>query len=485
MSTKVEVSKTASYVMCDLCVEGETLALKTCLKCEVSMCALHLQPHLTSPVLLQTHPLTKPVLPASTGQVVSRCSAHGKLVEYYCLDDHVLVCMSCAIEDGHRLHNMKTLQTAHKDLVGKLREEFKALAERQDQANNLESWNKGQRQILENSVSQLVKTGSLLKDQVFTSLQTSVSARLGALHTAQQAVSSALKEEDHFIFLQRFSSVHKALEEARMVDLRQGLESKTARIQLVEEIRKNAQIIEEQVDKLQGKFLAFIDPENHPVPQYESNPVSEMAFDPKTLGSGMTLSKDLKTLFYNFSPTNPTQPNRASHGMQTIRCLQTNESSLRWFLRLSEHCDWTIGLCNKSATNGNYSDVYGLKIKNKTISSLHTIYDSQSNYYNSLHRYTETVTVPCEFQATFPWKLEVIWDCTSNILTIYSRNKLTKGFLLYKHKLDYTRGLCPFITLENITSNLQDSRNLNQQMIPDQTTYGHSYTEILCILNNN
>ncbi|KAL1271601.1 hypothetical protein QQF64_030617 [Cirrhinus molitorella] len=104
------------FVSCDLCVEVNTLALKTCLKCEVSMCAQHLQTHLTTPVLLQTHPLTNPVESGSSSQMASKCSAHGKLLEYYCLTDHVLVCMSCAIEEEHRLHNMKTLQTAHTEL---------------------------------------------------------------------------------------------------------------------------------------------------------------------------------------------------------------------------------------------------------------------------------------------------------------------------------------------------------------------------------
>lgn len=97
MSATHEVPEKPLFVSCDLCVEVKTPALKTCLKCEISMCAQHLQTHLTTPVLLQTHPLTNPVEPGSSSQMASKCSAHGKLVEYYYLDDRVLVGMSCDI----------------------------------------------------------------------------------------------------------------------------------------------------------------------------------------------------------------------------------------------------------------------------------------------------------------------------------------------------------------------------------------------------
>lgn len=181
MSATHEVPEKPLFVSCDLCVEVKTPALKTCLKCEISMCAQHLQTHLTTPVLLQTHPLTNPVEPGSSSQMASKCSAHGKLVEYYCLDDRVLVCMSCAIEEGHRLHNMKTLQNAYLELVDQLKEELETLAQRQNQAKKLEMWHVDQIQTLKDCVSQLMETGSTLKDLVFTSLETSVSARLGTL----------------------------------------------------------------------------------------------------------------------------------------------------------------------------------------------------------------------------------------------------------------------------------------------------------------
>ncbi|KAK2913612.1 hypothetical protein Q8A67_002011 [Cirrhinus molitorella] len=265
------------FVSCDLCVEVNTLALKTCLKCEVSMCAQHLQTHLTTPVLLQTHPLTNPVESGRTS--------------------------AAQYEDA---------TDCPYGAVGQLREELKVLAQRENQAKELEKWHEDQTQSLENCVSQLMKAGSAMKDQVFTSLQTSVSARLGALQTAQQAISSALKEEDCFNFLQKFASVHKAITEARAVDLKQGLESEPDRTKLIEDIRKDGQMIEKQVDRLQRKFFAFADPE-FSVVQDEPNSVSELTFDPQSLGPEMTLSEDLKKVFYRFSARNTLQASAGSY----------------------------------------------------------------------------------------------------------------------------------------------------------------------------
>lgn len=118
-----KIQKDLQVILCDMCMEEDRKpAQKTCMKCEISMCVQHLQAHLTTPVLLQTHHLTEPM--ALCG--ITKCPQHGKLLEYYCLDDLTCVCVSCAIEDQHRLHNMKTFSTAHKELEEKLNAEQQA-----------------------------------------------------------------------------------------------------------------------------------------------------------------------------------------------------------------------------------------------------------------------------------------------------------------------------------------------------------------------
>lgn len=127
-------------ILCDMCTgEDQRPAQKTCMKCEISMCVEHLKAHLTTPVLLQTHALTEPM--AVFG--IPKCPQHGKLLEYYCMDDLISVCVSCAIEDQHRLHNMKTFSTAHKELLEKLSTEQEPLLKKtSDNLVSVQKWDK-------------------------------------------------------------------------------------------------------------------------------------------------------------------------------------------------------------------------------------------------------------------------------------------------------------------------------------------------------
>lgn len=178
------------------------------------MCVQHLQAHLTTPVLLQTHPLTEPM----TSGGASKCPQHGKLVEYYCLDDLTCVCVSCAIEDQHRLHNMKTFSTAHKELLEKLSTDQKELLFKTDDNTCLEKWEKNENRKVTKSSVRLIEAISNLRDLTLASVQTSVSARMVSIQTSQKSIQAAQNEKDTYRFLQMYSQVHKDVEKAKAVD---------------------------------------------------------------------------------------------------------------------------------------------------------------------------------------------------------------------------------------------------------------------------
>uniref|UniRef100_A0A3Q3MIK9 B box-type domain-containing protein n=1 Tax=Mastacembelus armatus TaxID=205130 RepID=A0A3Q3MIK9_9TELE len=231
------IIKDPEVILCDMCAEEERKpARKTCMKCEISMCVQHLQAHLTTPVLLQTHPLTEPMALCGT----TKCPQHGKLLEYYCLDDMTCVCVSCAIEDQHRLHNMKTFSTAHTELMEKLKTEQKALLGKTDDENvSLEKWEKSEREKLGQCSVSLIEAVTKLRDLSLTSVQSSVSTRMVAIKTSKKSMQAAQDETDTFRFLQMYSQVHQDVEKAKAVDLRKGLEPGSDRDKLVQEIRQS------------------------------------------------------------------------------------------------------------------------------------------------------------------------------------------------------------------------------------------------------
>ncbi len=115
-SARSDVSRRPAHVRCDYCPEDASedgkgpVAVKTCLKCEVSMCPKHVQPHLELPAFRE-HPLVEPL-----GDMRKRkCLEHDEMFRYYCLDERLFLCNACTIEGTHCGHAIKTLKNTMKD----------------------------------------------------------------------------------------------------------------------------------------------------------------------------------------------------------------------------------------------------------------------------------------------------------------------------------------------------------------------------------
>lgn len=87
-------------IYCDCCPDKQVLAIKTCLKCEVSLCKEHVKDHLELPVFTG-HPLVKPL-----GDLLERkCPKHeDEVLRYYCSASRRYVCNVCALES--KRHNL-------------------------------------------------------------------------------------------------------------------------------------------------------------------------------------------------------------------------------------------------------------------------------------------------------------------------------------------------------------------------------------------
>ncbi|XP_061434210.1 E3 ubiquitin-protein ligase TRIM21-like [Lethenteron reissneri] len=121
----------AAAVVCDHCSGGQTLAVKTCLRCEMSYCARHARPHLENP-RLSDHVLVAPIANLEG----RRCRQHRhEQIKFYCEQDESLVCTVCTIAGEHRGHEVIPVENAQQTkqeafrLVKTGREEKKTTAE--------------------------------------------------------------------------------------------------------------------------------------------------------------------------------------------------------------------------------------------------------------------------------------------------------------------------------------------------------------------
>lgn len=86
--------KEAEHVYCDCCLEKKTLAVKTCLKCELSLCKEHLKDHLELRVFTG-HPLVQPL----SDLLERKCPQHkDEVLRYYCSSSRRYICNICSLE---------------------------------------------------------------------------------------------------------------------------------------------------------------------------------------------------------------------------------------------------------------------------------------------------------------------------------------------------------------------------------------------------
>uniref|UniRef100_A0A4W3JLJ8 Uncharacterized protein n=1 Tax=Callorhinchus milii TaxID=7868 RepID=A0A4W3JLJ8_CALMI len=96
---------------CNYCTDDPQPAVKTCLKCEASMCLQHLKPHTENPVF-KNHPLVD----AAEDIALWKCNEHNKLLEIYCMDDEVCICTFCTVVGQHKKHNCTSIDEGEKEL---------------------------------------------------------------------------------------------------------------------------------------------------------------------------------------------------------------------------------------------------------------------------------------------------------------------------------------------------------------------------------
>ncbi|KAM7003440.1 uncharacterized protein LKV04_004490 [Tautogolabrus adspersus] len=112
-SSEQHVSKPGE-VPCDVCTGTKLKAQKSCLVCLVSYCETHLEPHLTMSGL-KRHQLIDPVENLE-GRI---CTKHDKMLEMFCKNDQMCVCMLCSLSD-HKKHDVVPLKEEYERKKTKL-----------------------------------------------------------------------------------------------------------------------------------------------------------------------------------------------------------------------------------------------------------------------------------------------------------------------------------------------------------------------------
>ncbi|XP_034557925.1 nuclear factor 7, ovary-like isoform X2 [Notolabrus celidotus] len=124
VNKKREDERTKS-VYCDFCLDDKTLANKTCLKCEVSMCEEHVKSHQELQVFTG-HALVNPL----SDLLERKCPQHeDQVLRYYCSTSRRYICNICALESKQLNQATEASNVLRRQLIEYMDQHFQTLEE--------------------------------------------------------------------------------------------------------------------------------------------------------------------------------------------------------------------------------------------------------------------------------------------------------------------------------------------------------------------
>ncbi|XP_073480413.1 E3 ubiquitin-protein ligase TRIM39-like [Aquarana catesbeiana] len=146
-----------SEVFCTHCVDSPVPAVRSCLHCEVSLCDKHLKVHRKSP----EHVLCDPTLSMES----RKCSVHKRILEYYCTEDDICICVSCTVAGEHRGHQVEMLDVASEKKKETLRNVLqKLLTKREETEERVQILQKHKRKVEEKAAGDTKSVTALFRD---------------------------------------------------------------------------------------------------------------------------------------------------------------------------------------------------------------------------------------------------------------------------------------------------------------------------------
>uniref|UniRef100_V9KJH7 E3 ubiquitin/ISG15 ligase TRIM25-like protein n=1 Tax=Callorhinchus milii TaxID=7868 RepID=V9KJH7_CALMI len=266
-------------VLCNYCTESPLPAIKTCLKCEASLCPIHLKHHRENSVF-KSHSLTE----LTTDLSLWKCPEHQKSLEIYCKDDKVCVCSLCALVGKHKNHNCSSISEGEKELRDHLQcqlERIRSNTEAVQAALNLhhkekqntqseiqeakckvkekykllkKSVEEEERKVLERLENEEKRVTEQTNTKIFQ-----LENQLKESETSLAALTSVLKQNEELVFIQEFNSMPD-----RMKDLSQLFIPLENMSDVDKAIQQNLKVWVQKLDSVPSKtYRNFLSDASH------------------------------------------------------------------------------------------------------------------------------------------------------------------------------------------------------------------------------
>ncbi|XP_066558676.1 E3 ubiquitin/ISG15 ligase TRIM25 [Amia ocellicauda] len=402
-----------SGVLCDMCLENPLQAVKTCLKCEISLCTQHLKRHMDKKNF-KSHTLVDPTADLSA----MKCPLHDEALKYYCTDDQSSICVSCTVEGKHRNHSVKSFKTAQaelramlesqvKDITVKLRSTELLLQEGEERkaADHAEHTQLKQKAVglldhmveLVNSyraqVIELIDTEQSLSEESLQGSMRQVAEQQELLKATQLQAQSVLAEQDEVVFVLKIQSIQSQTADATDKPLTELTAKPLDKQKVCRALNKE---FRGTFGRVQSDLLQLF--------------LSPLTFDPNTVHCNLLLSEDLRTVTYTATAQPyPEHPERFTEYEQVMCTQGFSSGEHSWEIETGE-CDWGVGVCYKSMKTkdkhyvsavGYNEDSWGLQWYKRELSAYH---DGKNNLHT----------------ATKPEKVKMCLNYEKGIISFYN-----------------------------------------------------------------
>lgn len=405
-------------VFCDHCIDKQSLAEKTCLKCEVSLCSSHLQKH-QERESFRGHTVVEPL-----NQLGMKCCAiHRWPLQYFCSTDMTLLCTTCFVEGHHQNHDVLTFCVAEEEMRRALESRSKVVSSRLQMTESLLQHTAEEQGASEAIGDKLVNKAVTVMDNMAALVdryrdrlrmlleeergQRRKSWQLGVnvleeqqqqLLEAQKSATEALSETDTCLFIHRFMLIEQKLREVVTGTMAAKIPSKaplnTKRLQA----GLKTQDFRSEMSRLLESLYVLLNP-------------LELTFNVCTAHPSLLVSSDLHTVKYS-STKQPymEHPERFTSAPQVL-CSQGFSGGVHmWVVEVGANSMWSLGVCYKSILRrgdhsrlGHNSVSWRLQWKNSKL----TVCQSSSN-------------VVLRETTSHPIKIEIALDYEGGTLTFHS-----------------------------------------------------------------
>ncbi|XP_041644680.1 E3 ubiquitin-protein ligase TRIM21-like [Cheilinus undulatus] len=342
-------------VPCDVCTGTKLKASKSCMVCLLSYCETHLEPHLTLS-RLKKHQLIDPVENLD-GRM---CEIHDKLLELFCKNDQMCVCMLCTVLE-HKSHDVVSLKVEYEEKkaeLGKTETEIQQMIQQrrlkmEELKRSVELSDKNAdreiaegvrvftalKESVERSQAELINT--IKQKQRETQKQAEgfikgLEQEISALEKRGAEVEQLSRSEDHLQLLQNFTSLSAAPPTKNWSEV--GVHPPSYEGTVVRAVKQLEETISEQMKQ------QICEVELKRVQQYEV----DVTLDPDTAHPSLILSDDGKQVYCGDKNNAPDTAARFDECPCILAKQSFSSGRFYYEVQVKGKTDWDIGVARES-----------------------------------------------------------------------------------------------------------------------------------------